>query len=630
MATEKISIESLVSILSSLPGGITVYTSSGTSSKLTKPTLLTDLQGQQIQSVSKQDLDDQGIRLQSTNKGAQVQFVYPKLKQSLLLFVGVLPSNTLIFTNPSEDPMKHRQELTSEVFQTTADIELTSSEPTTLSVRRLNDREQVEISRLGHFISLSARPQTRPVFPPSDLRLYLPPVHIPSQHLGDCAADTIQTALFYADGFQEEFAELANTLYTKYIQTEPLVLFGVDNPKLVEEVRSAYSLSTSLSQQDEDALAIFATMIRRYILVRLLDFGTEDQIASLHIPPTTCLLPGAVPSLENVKTRRKSINVLAGATIARKLSRVFEPSSMLNSTLKLKGTEIKLTTEHAFFCLLFKLFKQRTMHSMIWNSNNPVLFDTSTIRVILFSLMLTKKNTGVDSLEGEGHSTSLFRFQDIWYLQDDNIGIAKLLPDFNLEHFLSKKGIFFISSYKQLQNKSDLIEQGFFTEKELREGKATRLTYYGYRYLNNSFWKEKILHKESVAYSARFDAEVDSLYLCVGDIHPVLITAATAKCTSISAAVPKDVVKGSPKVKELPPALLAQMNLPTTAPVSKTRAIASFRELRKNIQANLNSFNINTNINTTRKTRAAKPLNNSTRKFKPYTDLTILSQFTGF
>jgi hypothetical protein len=624
MATEKIPIESLISSLVSLPGGITVYDSLGTSSKLTKPTLISELQSKKIQSVSKQDLDDQGIRIQSTNKGGRVQFVYPKAKQSLVSFVGVLPSNTLIFTNPSEDPMKHRQELTSEVFQTTADIELTNSEPTTLSVRRINDSEQVEISRLGHFISLSAQSQRKSSFPPNDLRLYLPPVHIPSQHLGDCAADTVQTALFYADGFQEEFAELANTLYKKYIRTEPLVLFGVDNPKLVKEVRVAYSLSDSLSQQEEDALAVFSTMIRRYILVRLLDFGTEEEIASLKIPPTTCLLPGAVPSLGNPLGRRKSINALAGATIARKISRIFEPSSMLGSNLKLKETEINLTMEHAFFCLLFTLLNQKTMHSMIWLRNNPISFDASSIRAILFPLMLTKKNAGMSSLEEGGHSISLFRFQDTWYLQDDNIGIANPLEQFNLEHFLTKKSEFFISSYKQLQNKSDLIEQGFFTEKELRDGKALRYTFYGYRYAHDSFLKEKILYKEPVSYSGRFDAGPAVLYLCVGDIDPVSMAAAMERCTPTSTSETKRPTKISPTVKALPPALLAQMNLPTTAAVSENRKPTNFRELRKNIQANLTSFN------TTRKTNTGKPLNNFTRKLKPYTNAKILSQFTAF
>jgi hypothetical protein len=280
--------------------------------------------------------------------------------------------------------------------------------------------------------------------------------------------------------------------------------------------------------------------------------------------------------------------------------------------------------EHAFFCLLFKLLNRKTMNSMIWNLNNSISFDTSTIKAILFPLMMTKKNTGVASLEGGGHSISLFRFQDTWYLQDDNIGIANPLAQFQLEHFLSKKGDFFISSYKQLQNKSDLIEQGFFTEKELRDGKALRYTFYGYRYAHDSFLKEKILYKEPVSYSGRFDAGPAVLYLCVGDIDPVSMAAAMERCTPTSTSETKRPTKISTTVKALPPALLAQMNIPTTAAVSEPRATASFRELRKNIQANLTSFN------TTRKTNTGKPLNNFTRKLKPYTNAKILSQFTSF
>ena len=341
MATEKISIESLPSNLIALPGGISVYDSTGTRSILVKPSLVSELKRKGIQSVSSQELEEQGVRIA---KG--LQLVYPKRQQSLVSFVGTLPAHTLIFTNPSEDTSKHRHELTSEVFQTTTDIELTNSEPTLLNVRRIHDAEFIEISRLGHFIALSQQ-QPKASFPPNDLRLYLPPVHIPSQHLGDCAADTIQTALFFADGFQEEFADKANTIYRQYIHTEPSLLFQVDNPKLKDELRKAYGLSESLPQKEEDALAVFASMIRRYILVRLLDFGTEQEIASLHIPPTSCILPAAVPQMGLVKGRRKSVNLSAGATIARKLSRVFEPSGYLTSNLKLKETEITFDNETA-------------------------------------------------------------------------------------------------------------------------------------------------------------------------------------------------------------------------------------------------------------------------------------------
>ena len=625
MATEKISIELLPSNLLALPGGISVYDSTGTPTLLVKPSLVIDLQKKGIQSISKDQLDEQGIRISSQG---QLQFVYPTRQQSLVSFVGTLPAYTLIFTNPSEDERKHRHELTSEVFQTMTDIELTNSEPTLLNVRRIQESESIEISRLGHFISYQQRPNVS--FPPNDLRLYLPPVHIPSQHLGDCAADTIQTALFFADGFQEEFATLANRLYIKYIHTEPSLLFSIDNPKLRDEIRKTYELSDSLSQQEEDALAVFANMIRRYILVRLLDFGTEQEIASLNIPRTSCILPRAVPQMGLVKGRRKSVNLLAGATIARKLSRVFEPSSLLGSNLKLKETEIHLIMEHAFFCLLFKLFKQRLMHSIVWNLSSPTPFDIdiSKVTAILFPLIQTKKNMGKQSLEGAGHSISLFRFQETWYLQDDNIGIAKPIPQFDPEDFIQKKGKFFISSYTNLQTKSDLIEQGFFTEQELKQGIPQRFGYYGYKYRNGDYFKEKILCKDSTSYNARFDAETTVLFLLVGEIDETLVKSALHRCGSPvlnnESQLKPTVSTSKSKVKDLPPELVAQLTMPTTFGPSEKHRNTMIPGLRKNIQANLNSFTA------TRKTNTTKLANQLTRKLKPYTNAKILNQFTSF
>ena len=626
MATEKIPLNSLQSILASLPGGIHVYDSTGTPKTLSKPITLTDLQEQSIESVSKEDLETQGVRIVSTNEGLRIQMVYPKSKQSLLSFQGTLPAFSYIFTNPSEDPAKQRQELTSEVYQTLEDIVFSDVEPTTLSVRHLSDGATVEISRLGHLISRLAPVATRLTFPPNDLRLYLPPVHIPSQHLGDCAADTMQTALFFADGFVEVFAELANTLYKKHIRTEPQVLFGVDNPKLKQEVVDAFRLPDSLPQQIDDTVSVFANMIRRYILVRLLDFGTEEEIATLSIPSTTCLLRSAVPQMGVVRQRRKSVNLLAGATITRKLSRIIEPNSMLSSNLKLKQSEIHLILEHTFFCMLFLFLKLPQLHSLIWKVGVPFTFDTSMIRAILFPLMQAKKNSGASSLEGAGHSISVFRFQEEWYLQDNNIGIAKPIPSFDLDQYISKKSEFFISTYRNLRNKSDLIEQGFFTEEELRKGNGLRYIYYGYKYMEGLYPKEKILYKDSVGYAGRYESGKAALYLCVGDLTAEQKKPAIYSCEEPSsdegAAAP---AKEFPKVKNLSPDILEQMNIPTGIVKSTARPAPSFAALRKNIQANLNRF-----TNTRKANAASKPTNNTRRRFKAYTNAKILNQFTAF
>lgn len=626
MATEKILIDSLKSSLTALPGGITVYDSTGSSKRLKKPTLFPDLEKQTIQSVSKKDLEGQGIRVISKSNGAiGVQFVYPKNQQSLLSFVGTLPAYTYIFTNPSEDPKKHRVELTSEVFQTTSDIDFTAEEPTQFQVLGVFTNTSQEISRLGHFISLQQQSQpNKSQFPPDDLRLFLPPVHIPSQHLGDCAADTIQTALFFADGFQEIFAELANTLYKKYIRTEPLVVLGVDNPTLIEEVRKAFSVPPTISQQEQDAITVFASMIRRFILVRLLDFGTEEEIAALKIPPTTCLLPGAVPPMGIVRGRRKSLNLLSGATLARKISRIFEPSSLIGPDLKLKPTEITLQLEHDFFCLLFRLTQQAMMHSFIFERVKPIPVETSTIRAILYPLILTQKNQGAQSLEEGGHSISLFRFQDQWYLQDDNIGIAKPLPKFDLEHYIQGKSEFFITSFSFLQNKSDLIEQGFFRQEEFRAGIPRGYVYYGYRYTTSSgLQKEKILHKDTLSYNGRFDAGGASLFLCIGEISEDQKKKAVLRCAPVEKVVQAKEVKVIPKGKILPPELLAQMNIPTTNTGKPKQATGPIAALQRNIQANLNAFN------STRKQNLST-VSKNTRKVRSYTNTKILTQFTGF
>ena len=624
MSTEKIPIESLKSNLIALPGGITVYDSTEASKQIGKPTLVSELQSQGIQSVSKEDLETHGIRVVSTNEGLRIQFVYPKLQQSLVSFEGTLPAYTYIFTNPSEDPGKHRKELTSEIFQTTAQIDFSGEEPSKLQVRDVLSGATQEISRLGHFISLTRPQATASQFPPNDLRLYLPPVHIPSQHLGDCAADTIQTALFFADGFQEIFAELANTLYKKYITTEPNVLFAVENPKLIEEVKNAFSLPSSLGQKEGDTIAVLASMIRRYILVRLLDFGTTEQIASLNIPPTTCILPGAIGEMGVVKGRRKSINLLTGATIARKISRIFEPSSMIGSDLKLKPTQIHIQLEHDFFCLLFRITRQVSLHSFIFKRTSPISIETDKIRAILFPLGLTKKNSGANSLESGGHSISLFRFNEEWYLQDDNLGIAKPIPSFDIEHYVQHKSGFFLTTYTFLLNKSDLIEQGLFTQDEFRVGKPKRYGYYGYRYITKEgLVKEKILYKDTTNYNARFDSDPVALFLCHGEIDEEQKKKALLRCDSSAKKVSIQQDKPAPIVKSLPPNLLAQMNMPTTNTKAPKKEALSFAEIRQNIQANLSAFN------TTRKVNIASS-NKNTRKIKSYTNTKILNQFTAF
>ncbi len=605
MATEKTSLESLKTKLVYIPGGVTIYDASKKALMVSVPTQISQLQTMypgDVQ-VSVADLLAQGIQL----KDDTIQYVYPQKKQSLVSFLGTLPHHTLVFLNPSEDPSKHTNELSFDVYQTVETLELNAMEPATLTVVRVSDSSKHEISRLGHFISLIQLQQKKILFPPSDLRLFLPPVHIPSQHLGDCAADTVQTCLFFADGFYEVFAELANQLYKQYIQTEPNVIFGIENPKLVDEIRRRFKVKDT-SQQAEDCLYVFASMVRRFILVRLLDYGTDEELAALKVPQTKCALPSAVRPIHPLPGRRKSVNLLAGSTIALRLSRIFNPKSMFTSTFELKTPEINLQLEAQFYCLVLKLFNITTLHSMIINiKENSHLPNQDQIKALIFSVLATSKKGKRPPREGGGHAVSMFQNGGIWYLQDDNTGIARTIPSFNLKHFIEKKGDFFIRDYEFVTYKTQLIELGFFTEEELKAGKAVEYTFYGYEYREGNQVKEKILHMEKAEYGSEYMAGAHALSLVAGDVAESVFEDAIYSCKPKGTA--EVTAKKIPRLRASSISVKEQISADyegaaSRKPLEETRTI---KALRKNIQRKLNSFT-NTrrianasSVNTTRK-----------------------------
>jgi hypothetical protein len=624
MQAEKTSLNRIK--LLTIPGGTTIYDSTGNAHLLEQPTATSKLLEKGFSEISVPSLQAQGILYSSSN--TQIKFVYPEKKQSLVSFLGVLPALTLIFTNPSEDPKNHPKELLNEVYVTQDEIEFSETEPATFPAKRISDNTTHTLSRLGHMISLINKQSSKSTFPPPDLRLYLPPVHIASQHAGDCGADALQTVLFFSDFFSETFASAANEIYKKYIRTEPKVLFIVDSPRLVEEVRNYFRIDAK-DQKEEDVLFVFASMVRRFILIRLLDFGTDEEIASLNIPATACLVPSAVPSLAAPPKRRKSINALAGVTIARRISRIFDPKSMFNAEKKLMGTEITLLLEHTFYCLLFKTFHETQFKSIIYENAKGAPCDLSQITAILYSAHQTKKDSSYGGTEGEGHAISIFRNADVWYLQDDNIGIAQPLKNFDFEHYISSAGEVFFRSWEQLPKKTQLIEQGFFTEDQLRSGKAKRHTFYGYDYKDTKSGqvKQKICVATNLAdYMSEYMTGGIKLMLVNGEIPPEKYKLAPYSCgpketTSVAQVTPPK----EQRVKEVPSSILQQLNTNYSQGVTpRGTTSVSIRNLRRNIQIHLNSFTMNTrrNVRTTN--------NASTRKVRVSNNAGIRGQLESF
>lgn len=630
MSTEKnlVPITTLEQKITHIPGGVSIYDSAQKNQLLSRPTSIAEVKTTypSFSLVSGTDLAKQGIAVNMDP--FSIQYRYPQPQQTLQSFIGTLPSYTLLFTNPSEDPSKYKFELTTEIYQTTTDITFDTTTPTHFPVKRVIDGSIMEISRLGHMIAMQSPQQEKLPFPPTDLHLYLPPVHIPSQHLGDCAADSIQSLLFFSDKLQQVFAGAADTLYKKYIQTDKSVLFNVGDSRLVEEIRSLFHLSQG-NQEEEDILFIFASMLRRFILVRLLDFGTNEEISSLKIPQTTCMVPSAIPPMQPIRGRRKSINVLSGPTLALRITRLFEQStSFLTSELKLEGPKITLLREHIFYCKLFALFKQTAFHSVVMETRKTYEPPCARNQIVgvSFGVHVGKWDPGAQRHDESGHAFSIFLWDDSWYLQDDNLGIAYAMPGFSFDECMNKKGYFFISSYLQLLKKTGLVEQKYFTQEQLAAGKAKEYGFYGYRYVEGNQVKEKVLLAiPRASYHASFLEGPTRLYLCIGDIDKTKQKGAIFCDTDMSNVMEEVTVPNNKKVKELPVSILSQLDVSYSSVSRQNAKAPTIRNLHKNMQIHLNSF-----TNTTRKRNANGTIPSNTRKTKNRNATTIEAQLNSF
>jgi hypothetical protein len=278
---------------------------------------------------------------------------------------------------------------------------------------------------------------------------------------------------------------------------------------------------------------------------------------------------------------------------------------------------------------LFKTFHQTQFKSIIYENAKGAPCDLSQITAILYSAHQTKKDSSYGGTEGEGHAISIFRNADVWYLQDDNIGIAQPLKNFDFEHYISSAGEVFFRSWEQLPKKTQLIEQGFFTEDQLRNGKAKRHTFYGYDYKDTKSGqvKQKICVATNLAdYMSEYMTGGIKLMLVNGEIPPEKYKLAPYSCSpKETTSVARVTAPKEQRVKEVSSSILQQLSTSYSQGVNpRVTTSVGIRNLRRNIQINLNSFTMNTrrNVRTTN--------NASTRKVRVSNNTGIRGQLESF
>ncbi len=247
---------------------------------------------------------------------------------------------------------------------------------------------------------------------------------IASQHKAECATDTIQNILFFADGFRDKFATITQRILKEGRSKE---LFGKSDSL------NAF-LRTELETRDAFLVNMFKLGMRRYVLIRLQDMGwTKARIQKLF---GITDLQTECPWMPN-KTkprpmrRRGSINTAAGielgGLIAKKHGQdpaAFEEAGMYDSSAKrffettMMGSKyikenFMVKESDAFDSVL-----KRDGLTAIWISAEKVKDDIE-------EKAIAEDKVGNKKFASNGHAFGLISYQNQYYLVDNELGVAK-------------------------------------------------------------------------------------------------------------------------------------------------------------------------------------------------------------